>query len=99
MTLSWLKWEEEVQSLERFRQLISNTNPKILAVKDVTNARVVASVKAQTLVSEDGLTTVDDLRNALQSQTCTAVDPEDLWALGKEFDYGVEITWSGSGAC
>jgi amino acid adenylation domain-containing protein len=94
-----LDWTE-VGDLRSVRQLIVQTKPEILVIRDVPNARVGDAVKARSLLyQEDKSETVACLREALAAvRAGAAVEPEDLWALGEEQGYAVEVTWSQSGA-
>jgi len=50
------------------------------------------------MARDDAPDNAGELRARLTSLPADgAVDPEDLWALGDELGYSVEIVWSGSG--
>ena len=93
---SWLDWQKQELTLQAVRQLLVETQPEILAISRVPNARVaVASKTVEWLSKTDQLETVGDLREALQEISLLAgVEPEDLWALSDELPYTVDIYWS-----
>ncbi len=108
--ISWLDWQQAKLTLPSVRQLLIETEPDILGIANVPNARVSLDVKAVELLKNSaglttvgelrqlknsaGLTTVGELRQALQSIATTGVDPEELWALSAELPYVVDISWS-----
>jgi microcystin synthetase protein McyA len=93
--ISWLDWQQAKLTLPYVRQLLIETEPDILGIANVPNARVSLDVKAvELLKNSEGLTTVGELRQALQSMATTGVDPEEIWALSAELPYVVDISWS-----
>lgn len=96
----WLDWQEEKLTLASVRQLLESTQPEILGLRRVPNARLSPEVKQiEWLTSESGFETAGDLQQALQSLgTESGVDPEDLWALSDEFPYAIAISWAGASA-
>ncbi|HYO99702.1 MAG TPA: amino acid adenylation domain-containing protein, partial [Pyrinomonadaceae bacterium] len=99
VNLNWVDWDKQGMSLDSVRQLLRETKPEFFGLTNVPNARVLHAVEACVLLSgfsESG--TVGELREALRKEAGTAADPEDLWALGDELAYEVDITWAGTGA-
>ena len=96
----WLDWQEQKLTLASVRQLLESTQPEILGLRCVPNARLRPEVKQiQWLASESGFETAGDLQQALQSLGSeSGVDPEDLWALSDEFPYAIAISWAGASA-
>jgi len=95
---NWVDWNEDGLSLAAVRDLL-RTQPEILCIKGVPNARVWAQVKLlEWLDSAEGPATVGELRRILPQLTENAVEPEDWWSLGDEFPYRIAITGSGSDA-
>ncbi len=95
--ISWLDWQQAKLTVPSVRQLLLETEPDILGIANVPNARVLADVQAvELLKNSEGLTNVGELRETLQAVATTGVDPEELWALSEELPYTVDISWSDS---
>jgi amino acid adenylation domain-containing protein/thioester reductase-like protein len=96
----WLDWQQQELTLPAIRQILRQTEPEILGITCVKNARVLADIKAvELLKSHNGFETVGDLRSTLHKITQGAgIDPEDLWNLSQELPYTIYINWSGLGA-
>ncbi|MDZ8135368.1 MAG: amino acid adenylation domain-containing protein [Nostoc sp. DedQUE04] len=93
--ISWLDWQQAKLTLASVRQLLIDTEPDILGIVNVPNARVLPDVKAVELLKKSkGLTNVGEVRQALQAIATTGVDPEELWAVSEELPYIVDISWS-----
>ncbi|MFN2529802.1 MAG: amino acid adenylation domain-containing protein [Pyrinomonadaceae bacterium] len=97
--LEQLDWTGQVGDLRTLRRLIIKNEPQVLVIRDVPNARIDDAVRAQTFLQRpDEFETVANLRETLVAvSTNAAVEPEDVWALGEEYGYVVEITWPQSG--
>jgi amino acid adenylation domain-containing protein len=94
---SWIDWEGEGLSLETMRHILED-EPEIVGIAGIPNARVLAEVEMVAwLKSQHGPETVEGLQHMLRNRTKVGVDPEDIWALGQDMPYAVEISWSGSG--
>jgi len=61
------------------------------------NARLVTGIKGLELMSSGLFATAGEVRGALERLPLPAVDPVDLWDLGREEDWEVEIGWSDQG--
>ncbi len=96
----WLDWQKQELTVPALRRLLAETEPKVLGVTRVPNARLLAEVKAlDLLASHEQAETAGDLQNALREiHKDVGVDPEDLWALSDDLPYDIDITWSDSGA-
>ncbi|MET0649873.1 MAG: amino acid adenylation domain-containing protein [Pyrinomonadaceae bacterium] len=95
---SWLDWDAEGLTLDALRRRLDAERPASLALARVPNARLAAEVKSLELLSDDESThTAGELR-ALAGRVASGVDPEDLYALGGELAYGVDISWARHGA-
>ncbi|WP_138505868.1 non-ribosomal peptide synthetase [Nostoc sp. PA-18-2419] len=93
--ISWLDWQQAKLTLGSVRELLIETQPDILGIVNVPNARVLADVKAvELLKNSQDLTNVSQLHQALQAIATTGIDPEELWALSEELPYTVDISWS-----
>ncbi len=96
----WLDWQQQELSLPAIRQILNETEPEILGITNVQNARVMADVKAvELLSSHDHIETVGDLGESLHKMIQEGgIDPEDLWDLSQDLPYTIHINWSGLGA-
>ncbi|BCL38241.1 non-ribosomal peptide synthetase [Nostoc sp. MS1] len=93
--IPWLDWQQQQLTLSSVRQLLLTTQPEILAIKNVPNARVIEEVKTiELLNSPDKPKTVGEVRSHLQQLPQIGIDPEELWNLHE--DYLLDITWSKS---
>ncbi|AFY44056.1 non-ribosomal peptide synthetase [Nostoc sp. PCC 7107] len=93
--ISWLDWQQDKLTLSSVRQLLIESEPDILGIANIPNARVLSDVKAVELLQNPGdITNVGELRQAIQTIVTTGVDPEELWALSAELPYIVDISWS-----
>lgn len=97
----YLNWQERKGNLADLQQLLQETKPEVLCVKQIPNERVFSEMKAVELLTnfEQGAT-VDDLRKAMQNtpSVTRGIDPERLRALGHSSSYDVDIIWPASGA-
>ncbi|MCI0546224.1 MAG: amino acid adenylation domain-containing protein, partial [Candidatus Rokubacteria bacterium] len=105
-----LDWRERSLTLPALRQLLSEGPERRLEIRDVPNARVEADLRAvELLATLPSASTAGDLREALAAQASAAIDPragdppagdppaidpEELWALGSEMSWAVDISWS-----
>jgi amino acid adenylation domain-containing protein/non-ribosomal peptide synthase protein (TIGR01720 family) len=94
----WLDWQEEGLTLASIRQLLVETEPEMLGIMHVPNARLLLEGKLLAwLAGHEGPETVGELQKALRAPQEGGVDPEDLWALSDKFPYAVDIGWSRPG--
>ena len=95
---SWLDWQKEELSLGAVQRRLRES-PGILALSKVPNVRVARAVDAwQMFRQKTAPATVGELKSVVDQMTArTAVEPEDLFALGHELGYDVKISW-GTGA-
>ncbi len=89
-------WRNHECTSDSIRQLLVESQPPVLVVNDIPNARVGEEVKALSLIENDGFETAGEIRQSLEN--AIGVDPEDLWSIGNDMPYTVEIKWAGSGA-
>ncbi|HEY6801976.1 MAG TPA: amino acid adenylation domain-containing protein [Pyrinomonadaceae bacterium] len=87
--LSWIDWNIDRWDIAELRSQLMETKPKTLALLNVSNARVADAVQAGNLSAEG---TVAELR--LQSKTGEGIDPEELYVLGSELSFEVQISWA-----
>ena len=91
-----LDWGHEALTVAALRQLLVGSEPPLVVLKGVPNARLEAA--ARTLDWMHGrqlLATTAELRQAADFLAPPAgVDPEDLWHLSDELPYAVAVRWS-----
>jgi hypothetical protein len=92
--LWWDGLDQEV-TLEAIRERLEHEAPETLGIKRVRNARVEKEIQAIALLADrDGAGDVGELRKALQEMTMRGVRPQELWSLGDELNYHVDISWA-----
>jgi 2-polyprenyl-3-methyl-5-hydroxy-6-metoxy-1,4-benzoquinol methylase len=96
----WLDWKGEGLSLPALRLLLAGGGaPEGLEIHGVPNARLTAEVEAESLLynGDSGLETVADLQETLRSRRpAPGVDPEEIWALGRQLRYRAGVHWGAS---
>ncbi|MET0622456.1 MAG: amino acid adenylation domain-containing protein, partial [Pyrinomonadaceae bacterium] len=95
---TWLDWDAEGLTLDALRLRLVAERPDTLALARVPNARLAAEVKTLELLSDDeSAHTAGELR-ALAERVASGIDPEELYALGGELAYDIDISWARHGA-
>jgi len=95
----FVDWSKDELTVSAVRQLLLETQPEILGIIQVPNARLMAAVKtAQWISGAQEPKTVGQFREVLRQFQESGVDPENLRSLGEELPYTVNISWSNSGA-
>ncbi|HEV7516348.1 MAG TPA: thioesterase domain-containing protein, partial [Thermoanaerobaculia bacterium] len=94
-----LDWVGEGWTLAALRRLLEREAPEVLVVQGVPNARVARAAAAARLLAQGGEGTVGELRARLAAAAPegVAVEPEDLWQLGRDLPYEVELGWAAPG--
>jgi amino acid adenylation domain-containing protein/non-ribosomal peptide synthase protein (TIGR01720 family) len=97
---AWLDWRRQALTLPALRQILVETEPEMLGIRGVPNARLRTEVWAiELLDSDEGPQIVGEIRNMVQAGSAAiAVEPEDFWALSDDLPYRVDISWSSCGA-
>ncbi|MEG4440643.1 amino acid adenylation domain-containing protein [Microcoleus sp. AT9_B5] len=91
--IEWLDWQPD-WTIASIRQLLQTTSPEILGWRQVPNARLDTEIKTiQWLNTNSGLETVGEWRESLQKTFPLGIDPEELWLLGQELHYKIDISW------
>ena len=92
---SWRDWSGQELTLEAIRRLLEEGTTEALAVKGVRNARVEKDIQAVALLADPGAAgEAGELRKALEATTMRGLHPEELWSLGEELNYQVDISWA-----
>jgi amino acid adenylation domain-containing protein len=96
--VTWLDWQQQGLTLTALVQLLESTQPQILGLRRVPDARLIAEVKTLELLKQESAPqTVGELRSLQPEILKEAVEPEDIWALGDKLSYKIEITWTNGG--
>ncbi len=94
----WLDWHRQGLSLAKIMQLLSAPEPKFMGITNIPNARLSKELAAiDLLATTDCPSTVAELKAALLDLPPVGIDPEQLWQIGKDLAYEVDINWSGLG--
>jgi ubiquinone/menaquinone biosynthesis C-methylase UbiE len=92
---SWRDWSDQELTLEAIRELLEKEAPETLGIKGIKNARVEKDLQAVALLAgPGGASDVRELRTALEGTSIRGVHPQELWSLGDELNYQVEISWA-----
>jgi amino acid adenylation domain-containing protein len=93
-------WGMELSTIEDLRDLLRTSQPELLTLKNVPNARLNASMKiVEALAGQPHSMKVDAFKALTAGfDRSSGVDPEGVWALEQELPYTVEITWPESGS-
>ncbi len=97
---AWLDWKKQDLSVESLAEILENTQPEMLGLTRVPNARLRTEAAAlEWLNGEEGEATVGALRKQLiETSTVKAIEPEDLWQLEQDLPYQIEIRASKAAA-
>ncbi len=89
-----IDWQRQGLTLQSLRQFLAEDKPDTLFLTRVPNARLTADIEAYTLIANsEGPGTAGEIRAALREiHNDAAVDPEDLWCLGDQLSYLVDIS-------
>ena len=89
---AWLDWRKQGLNLASLIEILEKTQPEMLGVTGIPNARLHDEVSATEWLGEEGSTTLGSLRQRLAEQTLnSAIEPEDIWAFEQKLQYRVEI--------
>jgi amino acid adenylation domain-containing protein len=93
-----IDWQRQGLTLQSLRRFLAEDKPDTLLLMRVPNARLTAEIEGYTLIANsEGPGTAGEIRAALREiRNDAAVDPEDLWRLGDQLSYLVDISYQGS---
>ncbi|MBW4563378.1 MAG: amino acid adenylation domain-containing protein [Mojavia pulchra JT2-VF2] len=99
--ITWLDWQQQELTLPALRQHLTETQPEILGLRQVPDARLSTEVKTlEWLANSDGVETVDEFRTQiLPTLQGWGIDPEELWAFSEDLPYNIDIIWSDVAGC
>ncbi|HET7153909.1 MAG TPA: phosphopantetheine-binding protein, partial [Hyphomicrobiaceae bacterium] len=91
-------WREKEITGTDIRHLLLRNPPGVMAITNIANARLRRErALLGWLGSGGGPETVGEQRAALD-RAPLGVDPEDLWAIGRDLPYRVSVSWSQHGS-
>jgi amino acid adenylation domain-containing protein len=100
---AWLDYQKEPLSLEAIRRRLTATEPEMLGLRNVANARTSEAARAfetlerltaQRADEPERPANVGEFKEMLRQTEEKGLDPQELWALGDEFSYQVYIDWA-----
>jgi len=92
-----LNWVTNNLTVEKLRQLLKENQPEVLKINYIPNKRTLPTVKIlEWLSTREDIQTLAQIQQEYQQAQNLGIDPEDLWALGEELSYYVQISWSES---
>lgn len=93
--LSWRDWSDQEPTLETIRELLVKEAPEVLGMRGVRNARVEKDIQAIALLADPAAASdVRELRTVLEQTPTRGMHPQDLWSLGDQLNYQVDISWA-----
>ncbi|WP_229547355.1 non-ribosomal peptide synthetase [Nostoc sp. CHAB 5836] len=99
--VQWIDWQKQQLTLSALQHLLEETQPEILGVTRIPNARLVRPLKSgELLKNPQELQTVSQLRaviNAIAPEI--GVEPDEFSALAEALSYSLVITWSDTSVC
>jgi amino acid adenylation domain-containing protein len=93
----WHEWQREKMTLHEVKRILQAERPDILAFRSVPNSRLQKEVKACQLVWQSQPIVLAAQVRDIVEKTPVGIGPEDLWAIGEEYSYSVDVRWNGSG--
>ena len=91
---AWLDWNQEKLTLAGIERLLAASRPRTLAVAGIPNRRLHYECNIRELLyAPKAPHTVSELRTLAASATREGVDPEELFAIGKQLGYGTRLSW------
>lgn len=93
----WLDWERDGLTLAGLIETLKESEPEIVWIANVPNARLAPEVKAMELIRyANKSATVGELQQALSDGDNYGIDPAALWAFENELPYSVSINYTAS---
>jgi amino acid adenylation domain-containing protein len=92
--VDWINWTNQM-TVASIRQRLAEARPEILGITNIPNARIASAIQlTKWLSSATAPKTVGRMREALESLSFNAIEPQDWWDLAAEQSYRVEVCWS-----
>ncbi|HJX28208.1 MAG TPA: amino acid adenylation domain-containing protein, partial [Thermoanaerobaculia bacterium] len=93
-------WQAEGLTPTSLRRLLEQDGPEVLGLREIPNARAAEAAAAVRLLreAEEGIETAGDLRRRAAEAALGAIDPQELWNLGRELPYEIELSQANPGS-
>ena len=91
-----MNWGKETSSLDEIKDFISKESPELLYISNIPNSRLSINIENERIInasSDEEL--VQDVIGKVKGRI-NDIDPEDLWDLGSELNYNVDLILSGN---
>lgn len=93
--IQWLDWERRKLTLSSVKEHLVDSQPDVLGIQNVPNARLVSEMKLLELLNrEENTLASGEIQQALQQLDEKGVEPDEWWNLSEETPYAVYINWS-----
>ena len=95
VSIPWVDWNNDNLSLHKLRTILTNEK-NVLGITRIPNSRTQSELHlVEWLAGSDGPKTVGEMRtNLINNFMQTGIDPEDIWLIGDQIGYEIDITWS-----
>jgi amino acid adenylation domain-containing protein len=94
----WLDWSAALLSIDQIRTVLVTEMPETLGIVGISNARISTPLKALQLLGAQPFKNVGELHSCVERLGNDGIDPETLWALGRQLGYEVAIGFLKSSA-
>ena len=93
----WEDWVDLGLTFESIAERLKERRPEILALKRVPNRRVESDLNAlANLAHLEASQSVGGFKESLEGLKHRGVDPQEMWALGEETGYQIDLSWAAS---
>lgn len=95
--LTQMDWQKHHLTIPRLRHLLREEKPAVMRIINIPNARLRSEVQISSIFTtrSDAFSSVKELRQLLQEPfSGEVVEPEELWELGSNLPYIVNVGWS-----
>ncbi|WP_394831337.1 amino acid adenylation domain-containing protein [Pendulispora rubella] len=88
-------WSRDALNLANLGARLQEQSPAVVHLERVPDARLAREMKAMALLAgATELRTAGEVRARLDAEPPAGIEPEDIWALGEQLGYHVDMTWS-----
>jgi len=92
--MTWLNWQLDQLSLAQIQEQLLTEKPELLGVRGIPNQRVEQALKIWEWVENTPeVETVEQLKEILEKQADTGINPEQVWQLAESLGYTAHLSW------